>query len=379
MWQALTAEEMRSKGLGRRSFRLEEEWAPDTISYTFANEATMHSTAKTHLIRTDKTVAELRNAQLAQQNPTASQRNELHEIFTEALLANGAPFTPEARPVVAGMILDSHYDANAKLVVAHAALGAHNPNGLSLGIFGSHLTYSWPRFIEEIPDCLLDITPPGDRVGNDNGECASMWEACSVGQGAFLHEVGHAFSAPHTSGIMSRGYSKDWPKCFLSKTAYCVHAQTEGVAPVTEATPNDCHWDIRDMLRFRNLAHFRQPSDVDLNDDDPPSFGLQDDSDVLRITVTSEAGIAQALLNGNVEAGSSVANPSKSIRYTLEELENRFDTQKPLALEVIAMNGKHRSLDMWKFFADKNYIRVPGSGIRLAKRGVSCDNTESDD
>lgn len=378
MWQALTAHEMWSNGLKHRSFRLEEEWAPDTLSRSFINETTPQSTAKVHLIRTDKTVAELRDAQLAQQNPVASRQHELHEIFTDALLAHGAPFTLDVRPVVAGMILDSHYDAKAKMIVAHAALGSHYPNGLSLGIFGSHLAYSWPRFLEEIPDCLLDIALPGEQVGNDNGECASMWEACSIGQGAFLHEVGHAFSAPHTSGIMDRGYSKDWPKAFLSKTSYCVHAQTEGITPVTNTTPNDCHWDIRDLLRFCNLPHFRQQYDPDLNQD-PPSFELQDDEDFLRMTAASKAGIVQASLNGTVEEGPSVTTPSESVQYTLDELESRFDSEKPLELEILCMNGKHRTLDLWKFFAAQSYIRIPGYGARLVKTGVACDNIQSDD
>ena len=72
------------------------------------------------------------------------------------------------------MILDSHFDPATALILGHAALGCHKPTGISLGIFGSHLTYSWPRFIEEIPACLTDTTPTGDMVGNDNGECDSM-------------------------------------------------------------------------------------------------------------------------------------------------------------------------------------------------------------
>lgn len=378
MWQALTAEEMRSNGLGRRSFRLEDEWSPDTTSRAFTNETAMNSTAKIHLIRTEKTVAELRDAQLAQQNPNASRSNELHEIFTEALLEHGAPFTQDARPVVAGMILDSHYDTKNRLIVAHAALGGHNSDGLSLGIFGSHLTYSWPRFMEEIPDCLLDTASPGDCVGNDNGECVSMWEACSVGQGAFLHEVGHAFSAPHTTGIMSRGYSQDWPKGFLSKTAYCQYNTTEGISPVTPDTPNDCHWDIRDLLRFRNLIHFRLPSDVDLGDASP-RYELHDDEDFLRVVVTSEAGMARVMLNGTPEASPSVKDPATSIQFTLDELETRFDRDQPLDLEVVAMNGKHRTWDMWKLFSDTTYIRIPGTGIRLTKKSVAGDNSQSDD
>lgn len=37
MWQAMTAEDMRMKGLGRRSFRLDEEWTVDTVSREFSN------------------------------------------------------------------------------------------------------------------------------------------------------------------------------------------------------------------------------------------------------------------------------------------------------------------------------------------------------
>jgi hypothetical protein len=378
MWQALTAEEMRSNGLGRRSFRLEEEWARDTLSATFANEHAMQTTAKVHLVRSNMTVAELRNHQMAQQNPSASQSDKLHAVFKEALLAHGSPFTKESHPVVAGMILDSHYEADAKLITAHAALGAHDPRGLSLGIFGSHLTYSWPRFMEEVPDCLLDTEAPGDRVGNDNGECVSMWEACSVGQGAFLHEVGHAFSAPHSSGIMMRGYSKDWPKCFLSRTAYCRQTKCDGIVPVTDATPNDCHWDIRDLLRFRSLPHFRQPSDMEA-DDSPPTIELREDEEFLGLTISSSSGLARVSFNQIVELNPCIETPLDTLHYTLDELEGRFDPEKPLELEVTSMNGKHRTLSVWKFFKSKNFIRIPGTSIRLMKSSVASEDLQEDD
>ncbi|KAH7126158.1 zinc metallo proteinase [Dactylonectria macrodidyma] len=374
MWQALTAEELRANGLGRRSFRLEEEWAADTLSQSMQRGTAMNSTAKVHLIRTDKTVAELRSAQFAQQNPKAAKPNELHDIFSQSLKAHGGPFTSEAKPVVAGLILDSTYDVKNDLILAHAALGAHNPNGLSLGIMGSHLTYAWPRFMEEVPDCLLDQAPPGDQVGNDNGECVSMWEACAVGQGAFLHEVGHAFSAPHTTGIMARGYSRDWPKCFLAKTAFCVHAETEGIEPVTPSTPNNCHWDIRDMLRFVNLPHFRHPHDTTLNSS-YPNIEIQDDEDITSVVITSEAGIAQVSFNGQAETRSSVTNPQRSIRYTLDELENRFDLQATLEIEVLGMNGKHTTKDVVKLLSNRASIRVPGTGIRLQKKSAMSPET----
>ncbi|KAH7009970.1 zinc metallo proteinase [Ilyonectria destructans] len=377
MWQALTAEELRANGLGRRSFRLEEEWAPDTLSQSSERQVTMDSTAKVHLIPAGKTVAELRSAQFAQQNPKAAKPNELHEIFSQALKTYGGPFTSEAKPVVAGLILDSTYDVKNNLILAHAALGAHNPNGLSLGIMGSHLTYSWPRFMEEVPDCLLDQSHPGDQVGNDNGECVSMWEACSVGQGAFLHEVGHAFSAPHTTGIMARGYSKDWPKCFLAKTAFSVHAGTEGIEPVTPTTPNNCHWDIRDILRFVNLPHFRHPHDT-TPDKNYPIVEVQDEEDISTLAITCEAGIAQILFNGLAEDRASVTNPQKSIRYTLDELEDRFDVQNALEIEVLAMNGKHITRDVAKLFSNRTSIRVPGTGIRLQKKSAMSESTPAD-
>lgn len=215
MWQALTASEFRTYGLGRRAFRLEEEWTTDTLSSTYTHTHPIQSTPKIHLVRTDHTVADLRDAQRAQQNPTARSPDSLHQIFTAALKAHGAPFSTSHPSVVAGLILDTHFSLSpshpsqsqpfshptphpSPLILAHAALGAHNPRALSLGIFGSHTTFAWPRFIEEISSCLTDSTCPGDTVANDNGECGTMWEACAVGQGAFLHEVGHAFGAPHT-------------------------------------------------------------------------------------------------------------------------------------------------------------------------------------
>lgn len=207
---------MRMKGLSRRSFRLEEEWTADTTSCQFLasqheavlwTSGAMRSTAKVHLIKSDKTVAEIRDMQVAQQNQSASNADGLHDYFTQALQMHGTPFESSAHPIVAGLILDSHYSSSQRIIVGQAALGSHNANGLSLDIFGSHLTYSWPRFIEEIASCLTDTRNPSETVGNDCGECGTLWEACSGGQGAFLRELGHAFGAPHTTGIMLGGCS----------------------------------------------------------------------------------------------------------------------------------------------------------------------------
>ncbi|OAX84463.1 hypothetical protein ACJ72_01163 [Emergomyces africanus] len=111
MWQALTAEDMRMKGLGRRSFRLEEERTADTTSQAFLYEQTeralhanktIRSTAKIHLVGTDKTIAELRDPNIAQQNSRASDKGRLFDIFLDALKNYGSPFKPSSHPVVAG-------------------------------------------------------------------------------------------------------------------------------------------------------------------------------------------------------------------------------------------------------------------------------------
>jgi hypothetical protein len=393
MWQALTAEDMRAKGLGRRSFRIEEEWTVDTLSQRSLCSPTTGLVPKVHLIRTDKTVAELRNAQLAQQNHRAGQKDQLHSIFTEALQAHGAPFNSQSNPIVAGLILDSHYDLSTNLILAHAALGCHNPKGISLGMFGSHLTYAWPRFLEEVPDCLLDTTSPGDTVGNDNGECSSLWEACTVGQGAFLHEVGHALSAPHTSGIMQRGYSPDWPKAFLSRTAPSPSpGPPKPTNPVTPDTKHGCTWDVRDALRFRNLPHFKLPGDKPPSQDIPTVTAEEgeDGEENPFIEIRCPGGIGcVAFTSGDKDhqqpeqvdsENASIARPGRILRYWRKDLKVKYNYGKPLALEVTALNGKQTTVgNLWNLFKYKSYVRVPGTDVRLVKQSVGSANAESDD
>jgi hypothetical protein len=396
MWQALTAEDLRAKGLGRRSFRLEEEWSTDTLSRRSLQTASAAGTVpKIHLVRTDKTVAELRDANLAQQNPKARQADDLHKIFTSALLAHGAPFTSHARPIVAGLILDAHYDAagaanstNDRFILAHAALGSHDDRGLSLGVFGSHLTYAWPRFLEEVPACLLDTTPPGDTVGNDNGECNTMWQACAVGQGAFLHEVGHALGAPHSEGIMQRGYSPAWPRAFLGGVRI-----KNGDGAVLKEVPrteyHECRWAVSDALKFRTLKQFWVPGDVELSREGPSVDVGDCEDDTLKgmfLEVKCEAGIARVVFSPRETADEeedkvSVSNPAKSLRYLSGDLAKRFGTGS-IGLNVTAMNGKEYSIeDVWKLFKQRTSILVPGTKIRLLKQcvGNSYPRVQNDD
>jgi Putative peptidase family len=390
MWQALTAEDMRVKGLGRRSFRLEEEWTTETLSREFSQDfygssaSHMRSTAKIHLIRSEKTTAELRDAQVAQQNQQARRRDGLHDYFTAALKKHGAPFASSSHPTVAGLILDSTFSAEQNLILGHAALGCSNPSGISLGMFGSHLTYSWPRFLEEVASSLLDTAVPGDNVGNDNNECGTMWEACSIGQGAFLHEVGHAFGAPHTTGIMARGYAQDWPKNFISRTAYCSHTKQPGAPVLDGETKNDARWDLSDALSFKVLPHFRLSTDPILSHEitvvEPNVQVAFEDGqeEFLRLVISSPAQIVRIMFNQVEEAEPTIATPVNKIQFTLDELEARFERSKCLELGVLSMNGKSRVIgNIWRLFSNVSFIRVPGSSIILQKRSIMSPKLES--
>jgi Putative peptidase family len=396
MWQALTAEDFRQKGLGRRSFRLEEEWSPNsTMQTTYQVAPTDHSRmgniAKVHIIRSDKTVAEIRDEQCAQQNVHGQNRDALHQYFETALLNSGPPFESRCRPVVAGLILDSHYSAQRSMILGHAALGCHKPNGLSLGVFGSHLTYSWPRFMEEVPACLTDMNSTGDTVGNDNGECDTMRGACFVGQGAFLHEVGHAFGADHTSGIMARGYSKAWGLNFVAH-------ETNSMGE------NDAKWDLQDVLRFKLLPHFALPGDEPLSnglknagvkisigidregemdeeeDDDDDDDELSSDYLVMKFSCAAGLAVVKAQSGGNAPKfynfmDDPLTNPRTT--FFINVASENFDRSQPLEITALGMNGTQRVVkNIWTLVNEVSYIRIPGSNVVLGKQSGKCNDSD---
>jgi hypothetical protein len=377
MWQALTAENMRAHGLGRRSFRFDEEWTVDTVSQDFLNAASdgslaeegsassaMRSTAKINLIRSDETIAVLRDPNVAQQNPLAGDSGALHRYFISALEKHGGPFDPERRPIVAGLILDSHYSVKKEFVLAHAALGSHNACGTSLGMMGSHLTYSWPRFLEEVAGCLTDPRDPGLIVRKGNDNFMSMWEPCADGQSAFLHQVGHAFGLPHRAGIMEREYAVHWPRNFLPFTAYCASQMIPGLPEVTNDTENTARWNLNDALFFSHQPHFRLPDDQ--------LSRLKHRDAVLDLKVNQEAaslsvtcgllGVARILLQGITQPAPRVSSPALGFTFYAAELEKKFNRADSLKMHILGMNGKEKTIEnVWEMFHDTfiNTTRVP--------------------
>lgn len=391
MWQALTAEDFRQKGLGRRTFRLDEEWGVDTsIRAGHNGENPTGLIPKVHIIRSDKTVAELRDPQVAQQNRRGSDRDALHGYFEAALLKSGPPFESKTQPVVAGMLLDSHYDVERSLLLGHAALGCHKPYGLSLGIFGSHLTYSWPRFLEEVPACLTDLGYPGDNVSNDNWECRTASAACFVGQGAFFHEVDHAFGAGHTTGIMARGYSKSWAMNFIE------HERNDGIT-------NKAKWDLSDVLKFKLLPHFALPGDeypvsnefknatvsIAANSEMQSSLaeeGHKDYEPDAVIKISCKAGLAQVKVQNGLDDPKEYnffneeANYGPPSTLHIDTTVEQFDRRQQLYITALGMNGTERIFpNAWQLLQQKPYVRIPGSTLVLRKHSVASDSFREDD
>lgn len=182
LWQAFTAEQMYRNKLGRRVFRIEEEWVTGTANYRDREVGTMRSEAKIHIIRCSKTVAELRDLDLAQQNPTAKKSGELFTIASEAVKDYFKP-VPGQKQYVSVLLLDSHWDKSSKTITGHAALGGGGGE-VQLAIFGSQALQCYPSSIEEVVPVFSDCTPTDtNHVANDCNESGSVWEAANIGIG----------------------------------------------------------------------------------------------------------------------------------------------------------------------------------------------------
>jgi hypothetical protein len=283
LWQAFTAEQMQRYGLYSRCFRLEEEWQPSTLGNEIP--APCRSEARIHVIRLNQTVAELRDPNIAQQNPDAKQKDALYSIAMDSCKSYFRT-APGQKQYVSAMFLDTHWDPENKLVTAHAALGGGDDE-LGLAIFGSHALHTYPSCIQYVIPAFTDCSVTDTRfVANDCGESGSSWEAANIGIGAHLHEVGHLFGLPHRpSGVMLRDYVT-LNRTFTVGEPYSTRTMAKGrkFCPQEE----ECAWNRIDCLRFRYHPCFRHNLDRNI----PSDGGIQVWSLENEITATADAGIA---------------------------------------------------------------------------------------
>lgn len=121
LWQAFTGEQMYRNGFGRRCFRFEEEWQSGTLTFRDRESGQMRSEAKIHVVRSEKTVKELRDLNVAQQYDKAAHSGDLFSIAMRAMKNHFKP-TPGQKQYVSVLLLDAHWDTKAKTITGVSRL-----------------------------------------------------------------------------------------------------------------------------------------------------------------------------------------------------------------------------------------------------------------
>jgi hypothetical protein len=375
LWQAFTGEQMNRYGFGRRCFRLEDSWEPGTLSYQDWGENQFRTQAKVHVIRSKRSVAEIRDLERAQQYDHGTKKGELFDIAAEAI-KDYFQIAPGNKLYVSCMFLDSQWDTNAKTIRGHAALGGGVPD-LQLGIFGSQALHSYPSSIEEVYQAFSDCTRTDTAfVANDCGESGSNWEAANIGIGAHLHETGHLFGCPHQeSGVMLRDYVT-FNRTFTCREPYVTRTKSPGQRLVLPQ--DECKWHRLDVLRFRFHPCFRIPLDGNANGDGSVQVWTVD-SGQGGVIATSKSGIAWIEL---YTEGDDVC------RYWREfpEIDGQYPRQVALddailrgdlkdkqkskfKVEVFSAGGGSHVIEDFSHLSNQKLARVKMPGGRLGYRG----------
>ncbi|KLU84528.1 metallopeptidase [Magnaporthiopsis poae ATCC 64411] len=388
LWQAFTGEQMarhareekmrldstRTAGgiIEHRSFRFEEEWTYGTSNAQDRENGTMRSEARVHIIEMDKTVAEIRDADIAQQNDKASSRDGLFGIAMDAVKGYFKA-QPGQKTYVAALMLDSHWDTTAQLITGHAALGGGDGQ-TNVALFGSHSLWSYPTCLEEVEACFTDCNPTDSKlVANDCREAGSSWEACNIGIGAHLHEVGHLFGLPHRpSGVMARDYVR-LHRSFVSREAFCTRTKEKG-GPV--ADKEECQWTWLDYLALRVHPCFQVSIDNLASDPSVVAWPTDPDS----IMITSQAGLSHVELYPNGEEDwCETVTYDRDVRSTMlreKELRYRLPPGKRNApFRLVARSyggGVFETADFGRLASVDSSFKVDGRTIwRSTKLGLS--------
>lgn len=286
LWQAFTGEQMYRNAFGRRCFRFEEEWQTGSLTCRDTEIGQMRNEAKIHVIRSKKTVKELRDLDIAQKFDQATRKGGLYDIALEAVIDYFKPLAGQ-RHYVSVMLLDAHWDTTAQTITGHAALSGGS-NGVQLAIFGSHALQSYPSCIEEVVSALTNCTRTNTNfIANDCNESGSDWEAANVAIGAHLHEVGHVFGCAHQeSGVMGGDYVR-FNRTFLSREPSSARTKLPGMRLVLPK--DECGWHRLDTLRFKYHPCFRLPTDVSLGFDESIQIWPADNAKAI---ITASTGVA---------------------------------------------------------------------------------------
>jgi hypothetical protein len=380
LWQAFTAEQMVRNRLGRRVFRIDEEWVTGTSNYRDRELRTMRSEAKIHVIRSSKTVAELRDPNIAEQNPGAKDRDGLLGIAAEAVRDHFKPL-PGQKHYVTVLLMDAHWDSQAKLITGHAALQG-SIGELQISIFGSQALQSYPTSIEEVVPAFSDCTPTDTNyVANNLNKSGSSWEAANIGIGGQLHEVGYVFGCPNQEhGVMLQDYVT-LNRTFTTREPYSTRTKSKGGLVIPK---DECAWHRLDCLRFRAHPCFALPSDPPRHNDHSIQVWPVENGNAI---VTAASGIAfieifpagddlchhwQEFGDGN--GGGPI---QKQFILTEQDLRSRLPDDKKKSKLKLSFHswagGSHSVTDFGLLTSKVSRVKLPNGqmGFRSCKLGFS--------
>lgn len=380
LWQAFTAEQMVRNKLGRRTFRMEEEWVTGTSNYRDRELGTMRSEAKIHVVRSSKTVAELRDHNRAQQNPDANDKDGLLHIAAEDLKEYFKPL-PGQKHYVTVLIMDTHWDKDAKLITGHAAVQCQIGE-LSISVCGSHALQSYPSSFEEVVAAFSDCTPTDtNHVANDLNESGSSWEAANVGIGAHLHEVGHVFGCPHQeNGVMLRDYVT-LNRTFTTREPYSTRTKSKGGLVLPK---DECTWHRLDCLRFRAHPSFALPTDAARYSDDSIQVWPVENGNAL-VTAVSGVAFVEMFTEGDdlchhwqeFGDGNGGGPIQKQVLITEQDLRSRLPDNKRKAKLKLCFHswggGSHEVADFGLLTSKVSRVKLSNGhiGFRSSKLGQS--------
>ncbi|KAF9891114.1 hypothetical protein FE257_005050 [Aspergillus nanangensis] len=384
LWQAFTGEQMFRNNFGRRCFRFEEEWQTGTLSRRDISQGQMRNEAKIHVVRTEKTVAELRDLNIAQQHGPATRKDELFRIAKDAV-KDYFHLKPGQKQYISVLLLDSHWDTASQTITGHAALGTGGGD-IKMAIFGSHSLHSYPSYLEDVVESFSDCTRTNTEfVANDCGEAGSSWEAANIGIGAHLHEVGHLFGCPHQeSGIMLRDYVR-FNRSFLTREPFATRTKTQGLKL---CLPQDeCNWHRLDALRFRFHPCFRLPGDAPASSDDSVQVWPVENGKIL---ITAASGVAflelyaeeDPICHNFIEYTNTESSSNglpKQITVTESELRQRVfgserEKKKNIKLTIVSgVLGSHTVDSLSSLKSKLSLVKLPkgNTGYQGSKLGFS--------
>jgi hypothetical protein len=366
LWQAFTGEQMKRYGFGRRCFRFEDAWEPGTLSYQDWENNQYRTQAKIHVIRSNKSVAEIRDLERAQQYGPGTKKGELFGIAMDACRNYFQP-APGQKHYISCLFIDSQWDAQNNTVRGHAALGGGDGN-LQVAIFGSHALHSYPSSIEEVFQAFQDCTRTDTScVANDCNESGSYWEAANIGIGAHLHETGHLFGCPHQeNGVMLRDYVT-LNRTFTCREPYSTRTKSPGQRLVLPS--DECRWHKLDVLRFRFHPCFQIPIDnPNINGDGSVQVWTVDPSQG-GVIATSKSGIAwvELFIDGEELCHYWKEFPELDNQYprqvqldeqTLRSLLPKEKQKSRLKVEVFSAGGGKHVIEDYNQLANQKLSRV---------------------